>query len=167
MAEPGHAAGAGHILPAQTHEIDRLHFVRGDVGQQGQKLVRGQAGHQSPQIGHGHLAGRGIRIFAAGQVDRLQVIAPLVADQIPPQHLAAPKRAVRPVAQIVKTETDGRAGAVVVGQTGGNVGVVMLHPHHRLALDLGPIFGQHAADGLGVQVADRHLGANLEDPFVI
>ena len=76
--------------------------------------------------GGGHPPRLPDRRRAARHRHRLQVPDPLEAGQVGHQDLAAPDRAVGAPAEPVEGDADHRTGLAVVGQAGGDVGVVVL-----------------------------------------
>src|SRR5689334_990825 len=67
----------------------------------------------------------------AGHRDRGEMVDPPELAQVGDENLTTPDRAVGPVAEPVERDADYRAVVPVVGQAGGDVGVVVLYPDDR------------------------------------
>ncbi len=118
------------------------------------------AGRNSPWVAD--------RRVASGQRQVFQVGGPPKPGIAAHQPLAAPNRPVQAVAGAVQRHADDRPvarGPAVVGQAGGDVGVVVLHPHHRPAWD--GVVQRKARGGIvRVQVTGHLLRFEAEKVFV-
>ena len=89
------------------------------------------------------------RLLAAGHADRMQVPDALEAAQVAVQQLAAPDRAVGPVAGAVVDRADRGLRLAVLGEAGGEVGVVVLHADVLDAVALERVRGRQVVAGAG------------------
>ena len=152
-------------------------------GQRGVHAPGGHRGHGGPlvlvaaghvprrgvaQVGRGHPPGLPDRGRAAGHRDGGEVAAALVSGEVGHEELAAPDGAVGAVAGAVEGHPDDRAvlGRVaVVGQAGGDVGVVVLHADQVQALvGVGEFQRVLGGQVLRVQVVRDHLRLDAEQP---
>ena len=88
----------------------------------------------------------------------------LEAAEIADQQLAAPDRAVGAVAGAVEDRADRRAGLAVLGQSRGQVRVVMLHADQLDALALERVLGRQV---VRVQVVGDDLRLDREEPLEV
>ena len=105
-----------------------------------QVQLPGLVAEGAAQVAQGRPVGPVDGGLAAGQRNVGQVGQAPVAREIAQQELAAPDGAVGAVAGAVPADADDRPIGAVLGQAGGQVGVVVLHGHQRQA-------GQRAAAG--------------------
>ena len=120
-----------------------------------------------PQVRQRHASRLAHSRIAAGQGHIGQVEAPLVAAIAAQQHFAAPDGAIRAVAGAVKAQPDDRLAAVpaVIGQAGGQVGMVMLHLDQGQILFVGALLGVAGGQVIGMQVAGDPLWLDAEQPL--
>ena len=91
---------------------------------------------------------------------RGEVPGPAERREVGDQDLAPPQRAIAAVAETVEGDSDHRSGLAVVGEAGGDMGVVMLDRHPLHAIQLEGVLG---GEVLRVQVVGDQLGTHLEE----
>ncbi len=152
----------GALTPASGHRRDRppargvvpAHGEVGDlVGTHGRPEVHGR---HPPRLSHGHVAAR--------ERDGGQVAEALEVGQVGTQDLAAPRGAVGAETHAVERHADDRSGVLVVGQAGGDVGVVVLHADCLDVSRLGQRPGERRRAEVRVQVVGHHLRTHGEQP---
>jgi hypothetical protein len=104
------------------------------------------------QVRQRHAPGLAHRGIAAGQGDRADAGHPLDARQVRDQDLPTPDGAVRAEAGAVPGHSDHRSAAAVVGQAGGDVGMVVLDRFRRR--------GPHSGHALGGAWKRREAGSS-------
>jgi hypothetical protein len=113
----GDTAGLPAMAPAAR--VDR-------ICQRSRQIRRLAACGREPCVGHAPRLVDGTR--AAGHPHRAERCHALERDQVADEHLATPDRAVRAVPGAVVDRPHRRALQPVLGETGGEVGVVVLDP---------------------------------------
>ena len=113
-------------MPARREVVDRAHGRSVDVGE---LLERIRA--REPRPDRAHAPRLANRRASSGHRDATEVPDALEPVEVGHQELAAPQRAVGPVAETVEGEPEHRFGATVLHHARGDVGVVVLHRHDR------------------------------------
>src|SRR6266511_3391880 len=136
------------VRNALAHAEERRDRVEEAAHPRGKRRVRLQAlAHERPALPWHGSPGRfevnrcapprlPDRRLAARERHRLEVRDALELSEVAAEELAAPERPVRPVARAVEDERERRPLLPVLGEAGGCVRVVVLHPHGlRLLLE--------------------------------